>query len=676
MSVSRTRALEAFRESRFGAADGVSDTSSRVTLAAGDGGAVVVPDAALLRDGAFLRQGGDLVIRGADGAEVVVQGYFAARPTLTTADGAAALSPGLVDSFLSAMAPGQYAQSAGPVASPIGQVDELTGDAFAVRADGTRVQLAKGDPVFEGDIVETGGGAGAIRMVFVDKTMFALGSDARLALDKLVFDPSHQSGSSQFSILKGVFIFSSGEIAKTDNTEMSVITPVAAIGIRGTEVAGRVDGANSQFTIIDGAIEVTTQAGSVTQDKPGETTLVSGIDAPPSELFVLSAAEYGVTYGGVASVAPRYFSTGDRAIGKDRGDGVDPGQGGSEGRDDAPKGENAASADKQPASNSTREAAGNDGPGVDSDLPVGGDTFTQTLLGSAAFAQGQGSDVIGVVPSVAPGISAGSGPSDPSDSGAAGNSNNSGGGMVPSGSGGAGGSVGKFEFTLDSPSNSYAFSSVGPTSKTTLIGNATVKYVATDTGAFDFEVSGALPSVEDMAASITISNFEHAEFKLENGAGSKIAVDSADIVRAETGAGDDRLIFNGLEADLSELTFKGGLGIDTLQLSGPGQTFDLSAKTYDLTEVEHIDLSSGADALVKLGANILSNLNGSGLNDLSGTDDTLVISGDAGDAVEFMNGASWGQAAMPHTINGESYSVFAHASGSQVMVHEDVATIV
>ena len=90
MSVSRTGDLEAFREARSGAAEGASDPSSRVTLSAGDG-AVAVPDAALLRDGEFLRQGGDLVIRGADGAEVVVQGYFAVRPTLTTADGAAAL---------------------------------------------------------------------------------------------------------------------------------------------------------------------------------------------------------------------------------------------------------------------------------------------------------------------------------------------------------------------------------------------------------------------------------------------------------------------------------------------------------------------------------------------------------------------------------------------------------
>ena len=117
MALSRTGNPEELREARFGAAEGVSDASSRVTVSASDGGPVVVPDAALLRDGDFLRQGGDLVIRGTDGAEVVVQGYFAAavQPDLVSAAGNVALGPGLVDSFLSV---GRLIQPAGSTRSP------------------------------------------------------------------------------------------------------------------------------------------------------------------------------------------------------------------------------------------------------------------------------------------------------------------------------------------------------------------------------------------------------------------------------------------------------------------------------------------------------------------------------------------------------------------------------
>ena len=185
---------------------------------------------------------------------------------------------------------------------------DLAGDAFAIHADGSRFQLAKGDAVYEGDVIETGGAGSAIRMVFTDKTEFSLGTDARLALDQLVFNPDTQSGSSQFSVLKGVFIFASGEIAKTDNTHMTVITPVATIGIRGTEVAGHVSATDSQFTIIHGAIEVTTRAGSVTLDDHGETTHVTGIDTAPSNPAVLSSTQFDHAYGDVAGVVSNYFN--------------------------------------------------------------------------------------------------------------------------------------------------------------------------------------------------------------------------------------------------------------------------------------------------------------------------------------------------------------------------------
>ncbi len=284
-------------------------TSEFVAVPA-EGGAISLPAASFISDGHFVRAGSDLVLSDGAGHHFAVQGYFAApvAPDLVSPDGSQVLTPDLVDSFLTPMAPGQYAQAAPTaVSSPIGQVLDLAGDAFAVHADGTRFQLAKGDPVYEGDIVETGGAHSAIRMVFTDRTEFSLGADARLALDQLVFNPDSQSGSSQFSVLKGVFIFASGEIAKTDNTHMTVITPVATIGIRGTEVAGHVSAADSQFTIIHGAIEVTTRAGSVTLDDHGETTHVAAVDAPPSNPVVLTSAQFDHAYGDVAGVVSNYF---------------------------------------------------------------------------------------------------------------------------------------------------------------------------------------------------------------------------------------------------------------------------------------------------------------------------------------------------------------------------------
>ena len=317
MAIDRSHQHDAARAPGQDATGTVADQPGAVdavVLAPGSEGRVQVPDAAFISNGQFVKSGSDLILTEPGGDQVIVRDYFAsdASPDLVAPDGTQVLTPELAQSFLRSSTPGQYAQ-AGPAAStpPIGQVEELTGEAFAVRADGTRVQLAKGDPVYQGDIIETGADGSAVRMIFADKTMFALGADARLALDELTFNPESLSGSAQFSVLKGVFIFSSGQIAKSDNTDMTVSTPVATIGIRGTEVAGRVDDqGGSQFTVIDGVIEVTTQAGSVTLDSQGETTRVTDSSMPPSPSFVLTPAEYGDTYNEVAGVASSYLNQG------------------------------------------------------------------------------------------------------------------------------------------------------------------------------------------------------------------------------------------------------------------------------------------------------------------------------------------------------------------------------
>ena len=58
-----------------------------------------------------------------------------------------------------------------------------------------------------------------------------------MVLDEMVYDPGTQEGSVSLSVIQGVFTFVSGEIAKTDPDAMTLDTPVATIGIRGTQLA-------------------------------------------------------------------------------------------------------------------------------------------------------------------------------------------------------------------------------------------------------------------------------------------------------------------------------------------------------------------------------------------------------------------------------------------------------
>src|SRR3546814_2372701 len=72
----------------------------------------IVLDASFLFSAEFLRPGDDLLLRGADGAEILLRGYFAQHPPppLETAEGAR-LTPGIVESLAGPEFPLSYAQA-------------------------------------------------------------------------------------------------------------------------------------------------------------------------------------------------------------------------------------------------------------------------------------------------------------------------------------------------------------------------------------------------------------------------------------------------------------------------------------------------------------------------------------------------------------------------------------
>ena len=308
---------------------GGEDSLSPTVLPASGNSEVLLPNDSAATDSQFVKQGDDLLLIAPDGGVILVKDYFLSEPppVLTTPNGGR-LSAELVASFTPPEAVGQYAQASGlETGEAIGQVTSLVGNAYAVRIDGTRVLLSAGDSVYQGDVIETADG-GAINMLFIDKTTFALGADARLALDEMVFDPNTHDGSSSFSILKGVFVFSSGQIAKFNYENMIVKTTIATIGIRGTKVAGEVKspGEVSTFTVIEGEIVVRTDAGFVVMNETNETTFVTAFSAQPSESVVLDDSQLDFAYRQVKVISNGYF----QASGTDN-DANAAGEGGGEG---------------------------------------------------------------------------------------------------------------------------------------------------------------------------------------------------------------------------------------------------------------------------------------------------------------------------------------------------------
>ncbi len=191
------------------------------------------------------------------------------------------------------------ASDSGGSAVPIGQVEVLGGDVEVTRADGDKVSLSVGDSIYEGDTLETGAD-GSVGVVFSDGGSFSLGENGRMTLDEMTFDSATSSGEAVLSVVEGVFSYVSGQIAKFAPDAMTIATPSANIGIRGTAFAGNVD-ENGQLTAalmeenggFTGELIFTNSAGVQIINQPGLAVTVTSETAAPSRPFAMSAQEIG-----------------------------------------------------------------------------------------------------------------------------------------------------------------------------------------------------------------------------------------------------------------------------------------------------------------------------------------------------------------------------------------------
>ncbi|MCW9002541.1 MAG: FecR domain-containing protein, partial [Rhodospirillales bacterium] len=260
---------------------------------------VVLPEGTSLASADFSREGSDLILNLPDGQQIIVQDFYDgdAAPALVVPDGGR-VSGEWAAKLAGPLTPGQFAQAEPTVsAQPIGSVEKADGVVMVVRADGTRVELQVGDPVYQGDLLETGGD-GAVGIVLADETTFSMGENGSMVLDEMVFDPSAQEGKISMSIVKGVFTFVSGQVAKTDPDAMTLNTPVATIGIRGTQAGIDIaDGKTLTVALMEeadgfvGEVTVTNGAGQVIVNVANMGTKVFSFMQPPSAVFSFDAQE-------------------------------------------------------------------------------------------------------------------------------------------------------------------------------------------------------------------------------------------------------------------------------------------------------------------------------------------------------------------------------------------------
>jgi hypothetical protein len=116
-----------------------------------------------------------------------------------------------------------------------------------------------------------------------DGTTLVLAPNTVMSIDRFVYDPDKGVGAAAFALLNGAFRAVTGKLAETGHPDLTVRTPLATIGVRGTDYwGGFLKAEELDVMLVKGkAVYVQNEAGTVDIVNPGDGTTVSARDQAP-----------------------------------------------------------------------------------------------------------------------------------------------------------------------------------------------------------------------------------------------------------------------------------------------------------------------------------------------------------------------------------------------------------
>lgn len=205
----------------------------------------------------------------------------------------------------------------------IGVNSSVKGDVTISTSEQQAKQAMIKDPVLLGDVV-TAASQSSLQVLLLDQTVFTVGPDSLLTIDEFIYNPKKRKNTMTARVQKGMFRFISGNISKSKRADVSVNTPVASMGVRGTIVEGLIGNdainiarnagvlpAGSRADIVGaslfvlrgpgpshrsinkrGEITVTSAGVTKTTDGSGMAIFVPDVNSPPSDPFQLPFFAY------------------------------------------------------------------------------------------------------------------------------------------------------------------------------------------------------------------------------------------------------------------------------------------------------------------------------------------------------------------------------------------------
>ncbi|MDR2213647.1 MAG: FecR domain-containing protein [Pseudomonadales bacterium] len=149
-----------------------------------------------------------------------------------------------------------WAVEAAPANAAVGQATLVIGKATLLHADGRREAMTSGMALVSGDQVETQSNA-HVHIRFIDQALVSVRPLSRLEIQRYDYRADDPAASAvKFNLVEGVARAISGDAAKSARQNFRMNTPVAAIGVRGTDFVVSADPRQARALVNEGSIVV------------------------------------------------------------------------------------------------------------------------------------------------------------------------------------------------------------------------------------------------------------------------------------------------------------------------------------------------------------------------------------------------------------------------------------
>ena len=202
-----------------------------------------------------------------------------------------------------------FASISTTVEAAVGTITEQANNPASIQRAKSTLTGTKGVGVEMEDAVKTS--QGKVGITFADNTKVQVNENSKLVIDDFVYDPKNkEAGKLALNMASGTVRYASGAIAHNNPSKVVINTPTATIAVRGTDFTATVDelGAStiillpscadkiksvdqlnpSDKNCVTGIIDVITDAGIVTLDKPFQATRVDSRSTAPTKPVTLN----------------------------------------------------------------------------------------------------------------------------------------------------------------------------------------------------------------------------------------------------------------------------------------------------------------------------------------------------------------------------------------------------